>query len=125
MLGIVIYMPRNKRITLGGYVYHALNRANGRLRIFRKDSDFLAFEQILAEGIERFDMRICGYCIIGNHWHLLLWPRQDGDLSGFKKYVPDTFNFPDNNGDIRQDEQQRSETTVRDVGNLLSTPANT
>jgi len=37
-------MPRTKRITLGGYVYHALNRANGRLRIFRKDGDFLAFE---------------------------------------------------------------------------------
>jgi len=87
MLGMVIYMARNKRITLGGYVYHALNRANGRLRIFRKDSDFLAFEQILAEGLERFDMRICGYCIMGNHWHLLLWPRQDGDLSGFMRWV--------------------------------------
>ena len=42
-------MPRRKRITLGGYVYHTLNRANGRLRIFRKDDDFLAFEQILSE----------------------------------------------------------------------------
>jgi len=80
-------MGRNKRITLGGYVYHALNRANGRLRIFRKHSDFLAFEQILAEGVERFDMRICGYCIMPNHWHLLLWPRQDGDLSAFMRWI--------------------------------------
>jgi len=87
MVFIIIRMGRTKRITLGGYVYHALNRANGRLRIFRKDSDFLAFEQILAEGVARFDMRICGYCIMGNHWHLLLWPRRDGDLSAFMRWI--------------------------------------
>jgi putative transposase len=80
-------MPRRKRITLGGYVYHTLNRANGRLRIFRKDDDFLAFEQILSEGAERFSMRICGYCIMGNHWHLLLWPHEDGDLSEFMRWI--------------------------------------
>ncbi len=68
-------------------MYHTLNRANGRLRIFRKDDDFLAFEQILAEGAERFSMRICGYCIMGNHWHLLLWPRRHGDLSGFMRWT--------------------------------------
>ena len=80
-------MSRPKRITLGGYVYHVLNRANGRLRIFRKDDDFLAFEQIMAEGVERFSMRLCGYCIMGTHWHLLLWPREDGDLSEFLRWI--------------------------------------
>ena len=80
-------MSRPKRITLGGYVYHVLNRANGRVRIFRKNDDFLAFEQIMAEGVERFSMRICGYCIMDNHWHLLLWPRQDGDLSEFMRWI--------------------------------------
>jgi len=80
-------MGRPKRITLGGYVYHVLNRANGRLRIFRKRGDFEAFEAILAEGLERVDMRICGYCIMGNHWHLLLWPREDGDLSNYMRWI--------------------------------------
>ena len=80
-------MGRTKRITVGGYVYHVLNRANGRLRIFRNDADFLAFEQILAEGIERYSMRLCGYCIMGNHWHLLLWPVGDGDLSEFMRWI--------------------------------------
>jgi putative transposase len=80
-------MSRPKRITLGGYVYHVLNRANGRLRIFRKKDDFLAFENILAEGIENFQMRICGYCVMPNHWHLLLWPRNDGDLSEFMRWT--------------------------------------
>ena len=78
-------MPRAKRVTLGGYVYHVLNRANGRLRIFRKYDDFLAFEQILNEVIEQFGMRLCGYCIMSNHWHLLLWPVGNGDLSDFMR----------------------------------------
>ena len=68
-------------------MYHVLNRANGRLRMFRKDDDFLAFEQILAEGIERFGMRVCGWCLMGNHWHLLLWPRGDGDLPAFMRWM--------------------------------------
>ncbi len=80
-------MSRAKRITLGGYVYHVLNRSNGRVQIFHNNGDFLAFEQILAEGIERFGMRLCGYCIMSNHWHLLLWPVSDGDLSDFMRWV--------------------------------------
>jgi putative transposase len=80
-------MPRQKRIAKGNVVYHVLNRANGRLRIFKKPGDFEAFEQILAEGVEQFSMRLCGYCIMSNHWHLVLWPRADGDLSEFMKWI--------------------------------------
>ncbi len=80
-------MARPKRINKGGVVYHVLNRANGRLKIFKKPSDFEAFEQILSEAIDRFDMRLCGYCIMSNHWHLVLWPKEDGDLSAFMKWL--------------------------------------
>ena len=62
-------MPRLKRIAKGDVVYHVLNRANGRLRIFKKRRDFEAFEEILGEGAERVGMRVCGYCIMSNHWH--------------------------------------------------------
>jgi putative transposase len=80
-------MPRIKRLTFGGCVYHVFNRANGRLRIFQKKEDFTAFAKILSEGIEQFGMRICGWCIMGNHWHLLLWPVNDGDLSQFMRWI--------------------------------------
>lgn len=80
-------MPRRKRKNLGNLVYHVLNRANGRLRIFKKSGDFSAFERILIEGLARFPMRLLGYCLMGNHWHLLLWPRGDGDLSAFMQWV--------------------------------------
>ena len=80
-------MPKKKRITKAGIAYHALNRANGKLRIFKKDLDFIAFENVLAEGIERFDIRLCGYCIMSNHWHMLLWPANDKALPDFMHWV--------------------------------------
>ncbi len=80
-------MPRTRRRTIGGFYYHVMNRANGRLRIFKTPGDFLAFETILGEGQARTGMRICGYCIMGNHWHLLLWPENDGDLSEFMHWI--------------------------------------
>jgi putative transposase len=64
-------MTRPKRIAKGNVVYRVLNRASGRLRIFKKPADFEAFDHILAEGVEQFSMRLCGYCMMSNHWHLV------------------------------------------------------
>ncbi|WP_186804655.1 transposase [Limihaloglobus sulfuriphilus] len=80
-------MPRPKRKIKGGYCYHVLNRANGRLRIFKKRDDFLAFERILCESQERINIKIYGWCIMSNHWHLLLEPCGDGDLSAFMHWL--------------------------------------
>ncbi len=80
-------MARPKRKTKGGYFYHVLNRANGRLRIFKKRDDFLAFEKIIGEIQERVTVDVFGYCLMGNHWHLLLRPHRDGDLSEFMRLV--------------------------------------
>jgi len=80
-------MARPRRITLGGYVYHVLNRANGRLRIFRKAGDFVAFERILGEASARVAMRLCGYCLMSTHWHLLVWPHGDRDLPDFMQWL--------------------------------------
>jgi len=67
-------MPRRARSILGGYAYHVLNRANGRLRLFRKSADFDAFEQVLQEAHQRVRLRILGYAIMSNHWHFVVWP---------------------------------------------------
>jgi putative transposase len=68
-------------------VYHVLNRANVRLPIFETDHDYQTFEQILEEAVPRFAMRLLAYCLMPNHWHLLVWPVQDGDLSRFMRWV--------------------------------------
>jgi putative transposase len=83
-------MPRRLRKAAGNVVYHVINRANMRLQIFKKSGDFLAFERVLAQGLARIPMRLCGYCIMGNHWHLLLWPREDGEMSEFMQWITTT-----------------------------------
>lgn len=80
-------MARPLRTALGGFVYHVLNRANARLKIFEKDADYLVFERILAEVQDRVPMRILAWCLMPNHWHLVLWPRRDGDLSDYMRLV--------------------------------------
>jgi putative transposase len=80
-------MPRPLRTAPGGFVYHVLNRANGKRRIFHHDRDYLAFERVLAEVQERIPMRILAWCVMPNHWHLLLWPQQDGELSNYLRLV--------------------------------------
>lgn len=74
-------MGRPHRAAVGGYVYHVLNRANARLPIFQSDGDYEAFEQVLAQAVERTQTRLLAYCVMPNHWHLVVWPREDGELS--------------------------------------------
>ena len=76
-------MGRPKRSAPGGWIYHVLNRANARMPIFAKDEDFEAFEQVLEEAVARTGTRLLSYCLMGNHWHLAVWPREDDELSRF------------------------------------------
>ena len=76
-------MLRVNRTDIGNYIYHIINRANARVRIFDDKKDYQLFETILEEAKEKFDMRILSHTIIPNHWHLVLHPKKDGDLSKF------------------------------------------
>jgi len=80
-------MGRPRRVSTGGFVYHVLNRATARSRIFHSAADYQAFERILVDARERFEMRILAFCIMPNHWHLALWPRKDNDLSRFTGWL--------------------------------------
>ena len=64
-------------------MFHVLNRGVGRGRLFHSQADYLAFEDALEETLAVQPMRICSYCVMPNHWHLVLWPRADGDLAAF------------------------------------------
>jgi len=80
-------MPRRARISTGGLAYHILNRRVGRLGLFDKPADYMAFEKILNEAHERTGIRIAAYCLMPNHWHLVLWPRDDGELSEVMRWI--------------------------------------
>jgi putative transposase len=81
-------MARHPRAAPGGMIFHVINRAAGRRPLFRTPGDFAAFERILAD-VQRLvpGVRLLAYCLMGNHWHLVLWPRADGELSEFMRRV--------------------------------------
>lgn len=83
-------MPRGPRYAPGGLVYHALNRAVARLPLFEKDGDYAAFERVLALALAKHPTRLLGYCLMPNHWHMVLWPRRDGELTAFLRWLTHT-----------------------------------
>jgi putative transposase len=80
-------MPRAPRIDVAGIAYHTLNRAQGRHVLFQNESDFAAFERVLQEALTREAVRILAYCVMPNHWHLVLWPERDGAVSAFIQWL--------------------------------------
>ena len=56
--------------------------------IFRQDDDYVAFERILGEALAQVKgMRLLAYCLPPNHWHLVVWPREDEELSDFGHWL--------------------------------------
>jgi putative transposase len=53
------------------------------MRIFDDDADYEAFERILWQAVERSNTRLLAYCLMPNHWHLVVWPRKNDELSRF------------------------------------------
>jgi REP-associated tyrosine transposase len=80
-------MPRRPRYATGGYVFHVLNRSVARRTIFETDGDYLAFQKTMEEARQRVPMRLLSFIIMPNHWHMVLWPRDDGDLSEYMRWL--------------------------------------
>lgn len=80
-------MPRIARATGGGLCYHVLNRGNGRTRVFHKDEDYQAFVDLIAAANQRIPMRVMGYCLMPNHFHLMVRPFGDGELSTWMQWL--------------------------------------
>ena len=65
-------MPRPERIEYEHAFYHVMNRGRGRQLIFHDKRYYEAFESTLSEANQRFQCVIHAYCLMGNHYHLLL-----------------------------------------------------
>ena len=64
-------MARPLRITRAGTWYHLTARGNERKRIYRDDDDRQKFLALLETWVERFRIRLHGYVLMDNHYHLL------------------------------------------------------
>ena len=81
-------MGRPLRQSAGGVVYHVLNRRVMRLPLFDDAGDYLAFERVLQGALARDDApQLFSFCLMPNHWHLLLRPRGDGDLATWMRWL--------------------------------------
>ncbi len=58
--------------------------------MFRKDADFEAFERVMVEANERHPIRILSYCVLSNHWHFVVWPEEDGQVTDFFRWLAQT-----------------------------------
>lgn len=67
-------------------IYHVLNRSVARVQLFRGEKDYLSLLSALAEAQERIPVDLLSYCVMPNHWHLVLRPHEDGHLSQFMQW---------------------------------------
>ena len=65
-------MARLPRINLENGWYHLMNRGAGRRNIFDKDFHFTVFLKTLAQITSSFEVEIHSYCLMPNHYHLLM-----------------------------------------------------
>lgn len=77
-------MPRTARSAPGGYVFHVFNRGVAGRTLFDNDLDYAAFLACLAKAqAEVPGVRVFAYCLMPDHWHLVLQPARDGELAAF------------------------------------------
>lgn len=80
-------MPRPPRKSAANTCYHVLNRGNGRNTVFHKAGDYAAFLKLLHQASEILPMRLLSYCLMPNHFHLVVWNRNEGDLSVWMQWL--------------------------------------
>lgn len=69
-------MARPLRIEFPGAIYHVTSRGDRRDDIFADDTDRRTFLAVLAQAAQRFEAQLLAYCLMGNHYHLVLQTRQ-------------------------------------------------
>lgn len=82
-------MPHRALDNTHGHVLHVHNRSVRRERLFASDEDYHTFETVLTEALARIPTRLLSYCIMPNHWHLVVWPESD-ELPRFMHWLTAT-----------------------------------
>ncbi len=80
-------MPRIARGETAGGIYHIINRGNMRMQVFDDADDYEYFLELLEKAAKRENVEIHAYCLMPNHFHLLLVPQEENSLSRFMQWV--------------------------------------
>ena len=60
------------------------------MHLFRKAGDFEAFQRVMIEAHQRHPIRILSYCILSSHWHFVVWPEADGQVTAYFRWLAHT-----------------------------------
>jgi putative transposase len=80
-------MPRQARVLEGNGVYHVYNRRTDRQQLFPSSRAYDDFVHLMARGRERYNVRICTYCLMETHWHQAIWVREQDGATAVSKYL--------------------------------------
>ncbi|HNS32158.1 MAG TPA: transposase [bacterium] len=80
-------MPRIERGLFDGFIYHILNRGNGKQTVFHEKYDYQYFVNLLYEAKKNYRVKIFAYCLMPNHYHLVVCPEKGDDLSKMLQWV--------------------------------------
>ena len=78
------HVPRKLRIQYSGAMYHVMNRGDQREAIFRDDGDRETFLATLGEACAKTEWQVHAYCLMSNHFHLVLETPQPNLVGGMK-----------------------------------------
>ena len=80
-------MPRKLRVEYPGAIYHVMNRGDRREPIFKDDVDHWRFLDTLGEACEKSDWQVLAYCLMPNHFHLVVETPQGNLVAGMKWFL--------------------------------------
>lgn len=83
-------VPRRGLHATGGLILHVMNRGVRRLPLFESEGDYELFLAVLREARTKVGMRVLAYCVMPNHFHLVVWPKSDGQLPDFMHWLEGT-----------------------------------
>jgi putative transposase len=60
------------------------------MRLHRDKADFEAIRRVMVEAHRQHPLRILAYCVLSNHWHFVVWPRADGEVTDYFRWLAHT-----------------------------------
>jgi putative transposase len=83
-------VPRIPRAFADGFIYHVLNRGNGKRNVFHKNEDFQTFTDFLRLSRRLYPIKVLAYCMMPNHFHMIVWPERAEELSKWMQWLMTT-----------------------------------
>ncbi|MFL6281098.1 MAG: transposase [Vicinamibacterales bacterium] len=80
-------MPRPPRVCPDGVPQHIVNRGNLRAPVFRDRADYLGFLAAMTDAVDRTTVRLLAFCLMPNHFHLVLWPVRGDEISAYMQLL--------------------------------------